>query len=196
VECGQRTRAGGSPMQSLRVILIGVVASAAIPVLAGSAYAHSGIGRAAGTTAACVVACNMEKKGCISTARVAALACKQDCRQNAAQGQLGACMQACMTTFRSSKDTCRSDQRTCIGGCVPPTAGGGDLTAATSCFGTCGADLAECVQGVVTTARTCVGDCRTASDRLTCLEGCATGAQTGAETCASDFQTCGSSCSP
>jgi hypothetical protein len=184
-------------MQALRVILIGVVASAAIPLVASSAHAHPGIGRPAGTTAACVVGCNMQKKGCIATARVAALACKQDCRQNAAPGQRGACMQGCMTTFRSSNGTCRSDQRTCIEGCVPASPGaGGSTGVASSCRGTCGMDLAGCVQGVVTTARTCVGGCRTAADRLMCLESCASSAQSVAETCASDFQTCGSSCSP
>jgi hypothetical protein len=184
-------------MQSPRALMIAVVAPVAIAVLAGSAYARADPGLPAGTSAAqCVVGCNMQMKGCVQTARVTKLACKQDCRQNAAHDQRGACMKACTDTFRGTKDTCRTDHATCIGGCVPPMPGGGEPPADTACRGGCGSDLADCAKGVVTAAKACVSGCRTAPDRLTCLQGCATTAETDAGTCATDFETCATGCAP
>ena len=184
-------------MRSLRIMMVAAVAVSAIPVFAGSAHAHPGFAVPAGTSAAqCVVGCNMQKKVCIQTARTAALACKQNCRETAAHGALGPCMKGCMATFRSDSTgigMCHADQTTCIEGCVPPKPST-PPTARESCLGTCGTDLAGCAQGVVSQAKTCVSGCRNAPNRLMCLEGCATAAKSGAQTCATDFESCGAGC--
>ena len=179
-------------MHALRVLMVAAVAGVAIPVLAGSAHAHSGLAVPAGTSAAqCVVGCNMQKKGCIQTARTADLACKQNCRATSAPTALGTCKQGCAATFGSSRGTCRATQTTCIAGCVPLSS---PPTAGTSCLGTCGTNLATCAQGVVSQAKTCISGCKAASDHLNCLQGCASGAMSGAQTCASDFASCNAGC--
>jgi hypothetical protein len=176
--------------QPVRVVLIAVVAGLAIPLFAGTARAHTPPGVSAGTTAACVVGCNMQKKGCIQMARGTALACKLNCRQTVAPTQLGSCMQGCMSTFQSSILTCRTNQKTCIAGCVPAMAGGGG----SSCAGTCGMDLGGCAQGVASGLKTCMTGCRTATDRLTCVQGCLSTAQSGSGMCAMDAATCNAGC--
>ena len=188
-------RCGRSHMQSFRVMVVAVMAGAAIPVLAATAHATPGGGIPAGTSAAqCVRGCNAQKKTCIQAARTIALACKLDCRQNTVPNQLGTCMKACATTFRGSKDMCRTVKKDCIAGCRPPAPVGGAPSVDASCLGTCGTDLAECAQGVITPAKACVRGCRSAPDRLMCLQGCAATAAMGGEACASDFETCGTSC--
>ena len=185
---------GGSTMQSFRTFMIAVMACFVVPVLAGAA--HAGDGLAAGTSAGqCVRGCSAQKKACIQAARTVSLACKRDCRENSAPTELGACMRGCSTTFRDSKDTCRADQKTCIAGCRAASDGGAS-SAEVACNGSCGMDLADCARGVVTAAKTCLTGCRTAPDRLACLQGCAATAMTGAQTCASNFESCGTGCSP
>jgi hypothetical protein len=188
-------------MQTLRAMTVAALAVLLIPLFSSRAHAHPGFGVPAGTaTAQCVVGCNMQKKGCIQSARTTALACKQNCRATSAPTAIGSCARGCMTTFLSSVTTCRTDQKTCLAGCVPsgppsgppPTPSSSDV----SCLGTCGMDLAGCAQGVVSQAKTCITGCRTATDRLTCFQGCATSATSGAQTCATDFQTCRSSGCP
>jgi len=182
-------------MKSLRVIVIAIVAGAAVPILAGGAYAA--VGLPAGTSAAqCVRGCSMQKKECIQTARTTALACKLDCRTNTAPTALGACMKGCSSTFRGTKDTCRADQKTCIAGCTSGTPIGGTTAVDAACLSSCGTDLAACAGGVIATAKTCLGGCRTAPDRLSCLQGCGAAAETGGQTCATEFETCGTSCPP
>lgn len=184
-------------MQSIRVLMIAGMAAVAVPALAGSAYAGAAVGLPAGTSAGqCFVGCNMQKKGCVQGARVTKLACKQDCRQNAAPDQRGACMKTCVGTFRGTKDTCHTDHTTCIAACIPSPPVAGEPPVDAACVEGCGPDLADCAQGVVTAAKACVTGCRTAPDRLTCLQGCAATAQTDAGTCASDFETCVTGCSP
>ena len=193
-------------MQSVRVMMVAAWAVLIVPLLANRADAHLGFGVPAGTaTAQCVVGCNMQKKGCFQTARTTALACRQNCRMSSTPTAIGSCMRGCVSTFISSVFTCHTDQQTCLEGCFPsgppstpgprptpgppPTPGPGG-----NCLGTCGMDLAGCAQGVVSQAKTCLAGCRTATDRLACLMGCATSAKSGADTCATDFQSCRSDC--
>jgi hypothetical protein len=184
------TRDGGFAMQSFRAVVVAFVAGAAVPFVAASAYAQVGV--PAGSTAAqCVLGCNMQKRACIQGGRVVALACKQDCRDTVPPNELGECKKTCAGTFRTTKAMCRADHKSCMTGCR-----GGVATVDSSCLGGCGTDLAECARGVTTAARTCVKECRSAPDRHTCLEGCATTAQTDAEACASDFELCGTNCPP
>jgi hypothetical protein len=178
-------------MQSLRVIVVAAVGAVAISILAGSAHAREGAGVPTGTTAACVVGCNTQKQECLQTARTAQLACKQDCRQNAAPGEGRACMKACMGTLFAAKNMCWTDQRTCLAGCVPPKgAPGGDM----HCRATCGTEVAGCARDVATAAKTCVIGCRAAPDHLACLKDCTASALTGAHGCSDDFEMCNSSC--
>jgi hypothetical protein len=139
----------------------------------------------------CPAGCGGQKNACLQTARVSKLSCKQDCRTNADHTALGTCMHGCSGTFRSAKTTCQADLVSCIGACNPPSHPGPPPS---NCLGTCGQDLAQCAQGVVTEARTCVAGCRSASDHLACLQACGAAAKQGAATCASDFETCRGGC--
>jgi len=147
----------------------------------------------------CQAGCGLQKKACIQTARVTSLACKMDCRTNSSPTDLGTCMRGCTTTFRSAKDTCRSDHQSCISGCQGGSADGaftGGSPPDTACAGNCGDELGTCAQGVVTTAKACVQGCRGISDPLSCLQGCAAAAEAGGEACATAFQACITGCSP
>jgi len=179
-------------MQVIRSLVVTTLAAAVIPLFAATAHATPP-GVAAGTSAAqCVRGCAMQKKACIQTARTTALACKQDCRANSAPQDRGTCMRGCSTAFRTSKDSCNAAQKTCITTCHP--AAGGDDAGAMSCRGGCGTDLAGCAKDVIAAAKSCKTGCRTATDRLSCFQNCASDAETGAEGCASGFEMCGSSC--
>lgn len=136
----------------------------------------------------CPAGCGVQKKACLQTARMTKLACKLDCRTNSPPTGLGACMRACTDTFRAAKGTCNADHSSCLGMCSPPT------PPPSGCLETCGQDLATCARGVVAAARACVSGCRTAPDRLACLQGCAAAAQAGAAMCAADFATCVTGC--
>ena len=173
-------------MKALRIILIGLIAGAALPVLADGAQAQDGL--AAGTSAAqCVRGCAALKRECVQTGRTTMLACKLDCRENTAPTELGTCMRGCSTAFRDTKDMCRTDQKACIGGCRDGTVDG-------ACLGLCGSDLADCAKAVGDAGRTCRKGCRSADDRPSCLTGCGAAAQAGGEACAADFANCGASC--
>ena len=150
-------------------------------VLAGLGMA--GIAAASST---CPSGCGSEKVACLTAARQAKLACKQDCRDNAAPADLGSCMQTCRDTSVTAVGECRADHRTCVDGCAPPPN--------SSCNGDCGQALGTCAQSVVATAQACIAACPKGHDRLPCLQGCAAGAQSGAAQCASDFDSCRAAC--
>jgi hypothetical protein len=139
----------------------------------------------------CRAGCGLQKRACLQTARVAALACKQDCRATVAAASLGACKRDCMDQFGSAKDACNSTHDDCLGSC-PPLPPPGSCTGAF--LDSCGHDLAACAQGVVARTRTCVRGCRTASDRPGCLRGCAAAAQHDNATCGADFAACVGAC--
>lgn len=140
----------------------------------------------------CPNGCGLQKRACLQTARVAKLACKQECRASAGPTNLGACMLGCTDQFRTAKTTCAADRADCLGSC-PPTPPPGSCTG--GFLDGCGENLAVCARGVVARAKTCVGGCGTASDRLACLQGCAASAQQGTATCAANFETCVAACS-
>jgi hypothetical protein len=149
-------------------------------------------------TLPCQAGCGLQKKACLQSARTTKLSCNMDCRTNSSPVSLGACKRACTTTFRGSTATCRTDLQNCVSGCQGGSAGGA-FTGSTGgtgsvCAGDCGQALGTCAQGVVTGAKACVNGCRTASDRLSCVEGCASAARSGAEQCASDFTSCLGQC--
>ncbi len=164
-------------MKSLRVV--GLLVAASLFALVGSVQAQS-----------CPAGCDMQKKACIRTARVATLACRLDCRATAAPTNLGTCMRGCTDEFRAAKSTCGADHTDCLGSCTPTPPG--------SCTGafldSCGQGLAACARDVVAQAKTCVQGCGTALDRLGCLQGCANAAQHDAATCAANFAACVGTC--
>jgi hypothetical protein len=140
----------------------------------------------------CTAGCGLQNRNCLQTARVTKLACKADCRANANPGDLGACSRACTDAFRTAKDTCRTDHRGCVSACQsgsPDGAFTGD-----ACAGDCGQTLASCAQTVISAGRVCVQECRTASDRLSCLQNCAATAHAGGAQCGSDFSSCLAGC--
>jgi hypothetical protein len=167
-------------MKVLTIASLGLALSALI--FSGAAAAQT-----------CQAGCGLQMKACVQTARTTMLACKVDCRTNAAPGDLGVCMRSCTSALRSAKTVCRGDLASCLGSCS--SVAGAFVSSTTSdCAGGCGQSLGACAQGVVTDARACVKGCSSAADRLACLQGCASAAQSGAETCASDFSSCLSGC--
>jgi hypothetical protein len=172
-------------MKALRIILIGLVAGAALPVLADGAQAQDGL--AAGTAAGqCVRGCAALKRECVATGRTTALACKLDCRANTAPTELGTCMRGCSSAFGDTKDMCRADQR--------PASPAADGTVDGACLGACGSDLADCAKAVGSDGRTCRKGCRDADDRPACLAACGAAAQAGGQSCVDAFTACGASC--
>ncbi len=145
----------------------------------------------------CQAGCGQAKAACIKTARVVKLACRTDCRTNAAPADLGGCIRGCVDTFRGSvTGSCRDDLQGCLGSCTPPTPDADATTGsdAAACLGTCGGALGECARGVTAGIRSCVAGCGTGADRLPCLQDCATTAQSDAENCATTFQGCAGDC--
>jgi hypothetical protein len=165
-------------MRILGIAIVGLTLSAF--VLAGEAVAQS-----------CQPGCGSQMKACVQTARTTMLACKADCRANAAPSDLGTCMHTCTTGYRSAQSACRGDMANCRASCSSVA---GAFVSSTNCAGGCGQTLGTCAQGVVTNARACVKGCTSASDRLSCLEACASAARSGAQACASDFSSCLSGC--
>ena len=133
----------------------------------------------------CPAVCGVQKRTCVQTARVAALACKETCRADRAPTALGACMRGCSSAFRAAKGNCRAERRGCLDGCGTPPGG---------CVGICGKDLATCVRGVTGDARACLGGCRTADDRRACVAECTTGLRDGNAACRGEFQACKGGC--
>ena len=138
---------------------------------------------------ACALGCIPQAKACILTARTTALACKADCRENSTPEELGGCLAGCWSTFRSEKKDCRDGIAECASGCLALGANGDD-----PCVGGCGQGLATCAGGVVTDGRTCVTNCKSSADPLTCFGGCVGDATVAGQKCASDFRTCLSDC--
>ena len=160
-------------MKPLPIVGVLVVVAACLPAPAGAMGAHP-----------CPAGCGLQKKACLLTARVAKLACKQDCRASAGPTNLEACLRGCTEQFGTAKTTCAGEHADCLGSCPPAPPPG-------SCTGAfldgCGQNLAACARGVVAQAKTCVQGCQTASGRLACLQGCAATARQGAATCAANF---------
>jgi hypothetical protein len=155
--------------------------------LALALTAGLGIASLAAADSTCPSGCGSEKVACLTASRQAKLACKQDCRDNAAPSDLGSCMHGCRDTSMAAVTECRSDHRTCVTACSPPTNA--------SCNGDCGQALGGCAQSVVATAQACIGACPKGNDRLACLQGCAAGAQSGKDQCSSDADACRAACS-
>ena len=147
----------------------------------------------AGTTRAqqCPAGCDLQKRACLQTGRVAKLACKRECRASAGGASLGSCLRGCADQLRTAKSACASDHAGCMEVC-PPAPPPGSCTGAV--LDGCGQALAACARAVVTQAMTCVEGCATAPDRLVCLQDCAATAQQGLATCAADFGTCIGTC--
>lgn len=139
----------------------------------------------------CPAGCGPQRRACTLAAKTDSLACKLDCRTNAAATDLGACNRACMDTFRAKKDTCGGEQDACRGVCVPPPA---PAVVDHPCLAGCGSDLAACAKMVVTDGKACVIACKDAADRLGCLQNCGAMAQSAASTCATDFSVCAGGC--
>lgn len=134
----------------------------------------------------CVIGCRAQMSMCGQTALIAQLACRADCSDNA---DPRACRRGCMQTFSATKrDTCVPDAKSCKASCAP----GADLDM--TCLGSCGTDLQSCLQPVRQAAIACVLGCKSAPDRLTCLQGCLAAAQADGTTCGDDFTTCVGAC--
>jgi hypothetical protein len=171
----------------MTALKVGAVKAAALCLFLGAVLAV--VAPAAARN--CRSGCGLQKKACVQTARVAALACKQDCRATVAAASLGTCKRDCMDQFRGATDACNGTHDDCLGSC-PPLPPPGSCTGAF--LDSCGRDLAACAQGVVARTRTCVRGCRTASDQPGCLRGCAAAAQHDGATCAADFAACVGAC--
>jgi hypothetical protein len=141
----------------------------------------------------CRVGCNLQKRDCITTARMVKLACKLDCRTNAAAVERGACARLCVETFRTENDRCRTQQTDCGTTCIPPSPDD-PSPVDPGCLAACGTTLAACVTGVTTGAKDCARNCRSAPDRLACLEGCVATATTNGEDCKGTFAACVETC--
>src|SRR5262245_34660176 len=94
----------------------------------------------------------------------------------------------CARTFRPAMGDCQADLSSCLDSCNPPPQG--PPPPPRNCLGSCGQDLAACSRDVVSQARSCLAGCRTATDRVACLAGCADAAKQGGASCSSDFQLC------
>ena len=138
----------------------------------------------------CGAGCTQELRACVQTARTTLAACRVDCRTNASPADHRTCMRGCSSDFRTARAGCGGDLTDCLGSCAAPP----DAPSAASCLGGCGQDLGGCAQGVVATARACIAACRTADDRLSCLQACAADAHSGATGCGTDFTTCRAGC--
>jgi hypothetical protein len=162
-------------MRNLTALLFAVV----IPCgLLGEAHAQ-----------ACLPGCGLQAKACIQTARTTALACKTDCRANASPEDLEGCLGTCWSGFRSDKRDCRAGIAECATGCLALGTNGDD-----PCLGACGQGLATCAGGVIAEGRTCVTDCKSSVDPLSCFGGCVSEATASAQACASEFGVCLNDC--
>src|SRR5262245_51843691 len=100
----------------------------------------------AGAAAAqeCFSTCGLQKRACLQGARATKLAWKMDCHATASRPGLGVCMRACVTTFRSDKQSCGADHAGCMTECRP----GGPPTDS-PCRMMCGHDFAACTLAVI-----------------------------------------------
>ena len=164
-------------MRSLRFIpLTGVI----LFVRAGNA---SGVSK-------CAVGCRAQSRMCVQTGKVAWLACVQDCRENADPSAVSDCKRGCAQTFSATRSACTTDAKSCKASCAPAP----DLDE--TCLGSCGIELVSCLGPALQAARACVTDCKTAPDRLTCLQSCLAAAQADDAACGDDFTTCLGACVP
>jgi hypothetical protein len=167
-------------MKLLRVVTMLAVAAAALLALGKSGMAQDNT---------CVLNCNTTKKDCLQQARTDALACKQACRDNSAPTDLGACNRLCAGDFRSKKNTCRDDHKTCHEGC-----GGNGPPENQDCLKGCAKDFASCARDTGKSTKDCVGGCRTAADHSSCMQGCADSAKGLSAGCATTLETCRTNC--
>ena len=137
----------------------------------------------------CPSACGLQKRACVQGARATKLGCKMDCRANAPHRGVGACMRACMTSFRSDKDACGSDHAGCMTECRP-----GGPPAGAMCRMMCGHDFATCTQAAIADARTCMHGCPNGRERRPCVDDCGSTARDAAAACADTFDECTSAC--
>jgi hypothetical protein len=155
------------------------------PVLAlGTTLASNGMARSAEP---CSAVCGVQRRMCVQTARVTKLACTETCRATSGPAVLGACMRGCSSAFRTAKTTCRFEHRGCFDGCTTPAG-------APRCVGSCGRDLAACVQDVTGTGRACLSSCESAADRRACVGACTAALRAGTASCRSELRTCKAAC--
>jgi hypothetical protein len=165
--------------------VLAVAAVIAVPALVHAHYHHH----------PCGAGCAFQVKACQKTARASMLSCKMDCRANPDPNGLYGCLRGCRTTAWSNRGLCRSGLRGCIRSCEPNEPNEPNSPPPPrGCVTDCGQALGTCAHGVVSQAETCLGACRSASDRLMCVHACASQAQQGASSCASDFASCLSDC--
>jgi hypothetical protein len=164
-----------------RLIAIAIIVGASASIVPVAARAQD-----------CRAGCRADTKTCVQANRVTMLACKEGCRIGDPTS-VRSCRRGCTTTFHSAKIACLTDRSGCVGVCSPPSPPG-------SCDGafldTCGRQLATCARGVVARAKACVAACKTAADRLVCLQTCAQTARTDAALCVSGFDDCTAPCRP
>jgi hypothetical protein len=134
----------------------------------------------------CAVGCRAQLLMCMETGLVARTACQYDCIANAAPR--GFCMRDCSLAYRPVRLACMADAKSCKASCLPAP----DLDE--TCLENCAAQLGSCAGGVRTAAISCLRGCKTASDHLTCTQGCLATAQADGAGCGDDFTTCLGGC--
>ena len=171
-------------------------------VVLGLAVALAGIGVARADE--CHSGCGVGTVACMSSARADRAGCRASCRQSSGRKARGACMRACVGTFRDARHGCGSDHSDCVATCPP--SGPPD-----ACESACGQTFRSCAQGVITTAKSCLQGCGVSfhhesedgnmdggqsgdGDRGACAHGCASTARSGLDGCRSDFETCMEAC--
>lgn len=172
-------------------------------VVLGLAVALAGVGAARADE--CGAGCGVGTVACMKSARADRAGCRASCRQASGRKARGACMRACIGTFRGARGTCGSDHADCVATC-PPSGSPPD-----ACEGACGQALGSCAHGVIATAKSCLQGCGVSfhhesedgnsqggqsgeGDGGACAHACASAARSGLEGCRSDFETCIGAC--
>jgi hypothetical protein len=162
-----------------RLIATAIIVGASTIIVSAAAWAQD-----------CRVGCMVDTKACVQTNRVAMLACKEACR-GGDPTSVRSCRRGCAMAFHSARSACLTDRSGCVGVCPPPPRSCDD-----GFLDACGRQLATCARGVVARAKACVAGCKTAADRLACLQICAQTGRIDAALCASGFDDCTTPCRP
>jgi hypothetical protein len=147
--------------------------------LAGSAWGMS----------KCAVGCRAQLRMRFETALVASTVCRLDCRDSDPSTARD-CSSGCRGALRDARQTYRIDANGCRDSCAPAS----DLDE--SCLEGCATQLQSCAGPVRMTAVSCARACKTAPDRLSCLQACLATAQADDTACGDAFDTCLTDCAP
>jgi len=141
----------------------------------------------------CPNGCTAQKKACVRTARIEAMACRQTCRASLAAGGPAACTRACAGALQTAVANCAGDRTRCVAACSPPPP---PATCDPALVETCGHKLGACAKGVIGETKACRDNCRAAGAPGDCFEACAAKAEEDVAVCAKAFAGCVAPCRP